>query len=65
MSVVANKPEPILYEMSRPGGMATSLPESDVPVSPLPEHLLRDDLPLPELSEVSVVRHFTRLSQKN
>jgi glycine dehydrogenase subunit 2 len=65
MSIVANKPEPILYEMSRPGGMATSLPEPDVPLSPFPEHLLRHDLPLPEVSEVSVVRHFTRLSQKN
>ncbi len=65
MSVVANKPEPILYEMSRPGGIAYSLPESDVPETPLPEHLLRKDLPLPEVSEVSVVGHFTRLSQKN
>ncbi len=65
MSVVANKPEPILYEMSRPGGIGFSLPESDVPETPLPEHLLRKDLPLPEVSEVTVVEHFTRLSQKN
>ncbi len=65
MSVVANKPEPILYEMSRPGGIGYSLPESDVPETPLPEHLLRNDLPLPEVSEVTVVEHFTRLSQKN
>jgi glycine dehydrogenase subunit 2 len=65
MSVVANKPEPIIYEMSRPGGVAYSLPESDVPETALPEHLLRNDLPLPEVSEVFVVGHFTRLSQKN
>jgi glycine dehydrogenase subunit 2 len=65
MSVVANKPEPILYEMSRPGGIGFSLPESDVPETPLPEHLFRKDLPLPEVSEVTVVEHFTRLSQKN
>jgi len=31
----------------------------------LPNHLMRDDLKLPEVSEVDVVRHFTRLSQKN
>ncbi len=65
MSIVANKTEPIVYEMSRPGGMAYSLPESDVPETPLPEQLLRKELPLPELSEPFVVRHFTRLSQKN
>ncbi len=65
MSIVANKPEPIIYEMSRPGRIAYSLPESDVPDTPLPEKLMRKDLPLPEVSEVEVVRHFTRLSQKN
>jgi glycine dehydrogenase subunit 2 len=40
-------------------------PEPDVPKSPLPEGLVRKDLPLPELAEVDVVRHFVRLSQKN
>jgi len=30
----------------------------------LPPALLRDDLPLPDNSELDVVRHFTRLSQK-
>ncbi len=30
----------------------------------LPKALLRDDLPLPENSELDVVRHFTRLSQR-
>lgn len=36
-----------------------------MPPSELPEDLLRDDLPLPEVSEVQAVRHYTRLSQKN
>jgi glycine dehydrogenase subunit 2 len=36
-----------------------------VPLASLPESLVREDLPLPELSEVDVVRHFTRLSQLN
>ncbi|MEA3344631.1 MAG: hypothetical protein U9Q78_00020 [Chloroflexota bacterium] len=31
----------------------------------MPEDLLRDDLPLPEVSEVQAVRHYTRLSQMN
>ncbi len=65
MSIVANKPEPLIYEMSNPGTIGYSLPESDVPETPLPTALMREDLPLPEVSEVDVVRHFTRLSQKN
>lgn len=65
MSIVANKPEPVLYEMSVPGTIAYSLPKSDVPETPLPNMLLREDLPLPEVGEPDVVRHFTRLSQKN
>src|SRR5581483_9537695 len=65
MSIVSNKPEPLLYEISNPGTIGYSLPESDVPATPLPTSLLRDNLNLPEVSEVDVVRHFTRLSQKN
>lgn len=65
MSIIANKTEPLLYEMSNPGTVAYSLPDSDVPETPLPANLLRDDLHLPEIGEVDVVRHFTRLSQKN
>ncbi len=65
MSIVANKTEPIVYEISRPGAVGFSLPDSDVPETALPQDLVRHDLPLPELSEVMVVRHFTRLSQKN
>lgn len=65
MSIVANKPEPVLYEMSVPGTVGYSLPASDVPETPLPQAMLRADLPLPEVGEPQVVRHFTRLSQKN
>ncbi|TAH51423.1 MAG: glycine dehydrogenase subunit 2 [Chloroflexota bacterium] len=65
MSIVANKPEPLLYEMSNPGTIGYSLPACDVPITQLPNHLMRDDLRLPEVSETDVVRHFTRLSQKN
>lgn len=65
MSIVANKPEPLIYELSSRGREGTALPESDVPTAELPNPLMRDDLKLPEVAEVDVVRHFTRLSQKN
>src|SRR3989338_4574940 len=46
-----------------------SLPEFDVPVEKLeeliPPDLLRKELSLPERTELDVIRHFTRLSQKN
>ncbi|MDT8897217.1 aminomethyl-transferring glycine dehydrogenase subunit GcvPB [Thermanaerothrix sp. 4228-RoL] len=57
--------EPTLFELSSPGRRGVRFPEPDVPKSPLPEGLVRKDLPLPELAEVDVVRHFVRLSQKN
>ncbi len=42
-----------------------NLPNPDVPEAPLPEHLLRKNLDLPEVSEMDVVRHFVRLSKLN
>jgi glycine dehydrogenase subunit 2 len=57
--------EPIIYDLTSPERIAVSLPESDVELSKLPEGLIREDLPLPELSELDVVRHFVRLSQLN
>lgn len=62
--------EPLIFEISKPGRKAYSLPELDVPVksvdSLLPEqHLREKPAELPEVSEVDVVRHFTRLSQLN
>ena len=62
--------EPLLFEISRPGRTGWSLDPLDVPaVDPralLPDGQLRADIPdLPELSEVEVVRHFTRMSTWN
>ncbi|UNO50881.1 aminomethyl-transferring glycine dehydrogenase subunit GcvPB [Alicyclobacillus acidoterrestris] len=54
--------------MSQPGRKAYSLPELDVPEADLGElaGLTRlEQPPLPEVSEVDVIRHFTALSQKN
>ncbi|MDH3944318.1 MAG: aminomethyl-transferring glycine dehydrogenase subunit GcvPB, partial [Anaerolineae bacterium] len=57
--------EPTIYDLSSPGRRGVRFPELDVPKSELPEKLAREELPLPELGELDVVRHFTRLSQLN
>jgi glycine dehydrogenase subunit 2 len=58
--------EALIYELSRPGRSASFLPKLDVPRTELPEEWLRsDDLLLPEVSEVDLVRHYVRLSQLN
>lgn len=58
--------EPTIFELSSPGRTGVTFPSSDVPHFDLPdESLLRDDLPLPELAEVDVVRHYMALSKYN
>jgi len=57
--------EPLIYDLSAPGRPGVPLPAPDVPAAGLPKGLVRKDLPLPELSEIDVVRHFVRLSQLN
>ncbi len=58
-------PEALVYELSSSGRVACAMPHCDVPETPIPANLAREELPLPELDELTVVRHFTRLSQKN
>ena len=58
--------QPLLFEQSVPGRRGVQLPALDVPrAAPLPAALLRTELPLPELSEPEVVRHFTNTSRRN
>jgi glycine dehydrogenase subunit 2 len=57
--------EPLLCELAVPGRQGVRFPAPDVPLTELPQGLTREVLPMPELSEVDVVRHFTRLSQLN
>jgi glycine cleavage system P protein (glycine dehydrogenase) subunit 2 len=58
--------EPLIFDLSSPGRVGFSLPEVDMDEAPeLPENLKRVKRELPELSEVDVMRHFLRLSQKN
>ncbi len=63
------QPEPLIFEKSVPGRRAVTLPALDVPARPLgdliPQHEQRTELRLPEVSELDVVRHFTRLSKRN
>jgi glycine dehydrogenase subunit 2 len=62
-----NTYEPPIFELSSPGKQGANLPELDVPAAELPAELLRqDDLTgFPELSEPEVIRHYTRISQRN
>ncbi len=57
----------LIYEKSVRGRLGVRLPENDVPAAaPLPPALLRTGpAPLPELSELDLVRHFTLLSRRN
>ena len=57
--------EPLVFEISSPGRRAYTLPDLDVPRSELPDELLREELKLPEISELDFVRHYTHLSQMN
>ncbi len=57
--------EPLIYELGAPGRCGVRLPEPDVPTTKLPAELLRDDLDLPEVSQLDVIRHFTHLSTLN
>jgi glycine dehydrogenase subunit 2 len=62
-----SKEKALIFEMSRPGRVAYSLPESDVPdVDDLPAELLREEpAELPEVSELDLMRHYTELSRRN
>ncbi|MCX8117155.1 MAG: aminomethyl-transferring glycine dehydrogenase subunit GcvPB [Desulfobacterota bacterium] len=62
--------EPLIFEQGSEGRRGDSLPAWDVEAvekeSCIPSHLLRGEIEgFPQLSEVEVVRHFTRLSQWN
>jgi len=57
--------EPNIYELSSPGRTGITFPPPDVPRAGFPASLLRADLPLPELAEVDVIRHYIKLSKFN
>jgi len=58
--------EKLLFEQSREGRVGYSLAKLDVPVALPDGALCRDEITdFPELSEVDVIRHYTRLSTWN
>jgi len=57
--------EPTIFELSRPNRIGIRFPAPDVPLAELPEDFLRKYLPLPEVPENEVIRHFTNISQLN
>jgi glycine dehydrogenase subunit 2 len=55
---------PIIFELGQ-DGRANRYVDAGAPLTDfLPNETLRDDLPLPDNTELDVVRHFTRLSQR-
>ena len=60
----------LIFEESRPGRSACALPELDVPVQDIntllpPTALRPTPAELPEVDELTLVRHYTNLSRKN
>ncbi|MCE9524925.1 MAG: aminomethyl-transferring glycine dehydrogenase subunit GcvPB, partial [Planctomycetales bacterium] len=64
------KTNTLLFELSKPGRRAATLPVCDVPAEGIDKLLPKEALaesppPLPEVAEPEVVRHFTNLSTLN
>ncbi|HTB22436.1 MAG TPA: aminomethyl-transferring glycine dehydrogenase subunit GcvPB, partial [bacterium] len=62
--------EKLIFEKSAPGRRAATFPALDVPAQALEDWLPKEarrgsSLGLPEVSEQDLVRHYTRLSQRN
>ncbi len=59
---------PLLFERTSTGASAASLPASDVPAvdraRAIPDSLRGDAPPLPEIGELDLVRHYTRLAHR-
>ncbi len=56
----------LLMERSVPGRVGHTLPPLDVPEQEAPPaEMIRDDLPMPEVSEGEIVRYFSQMSQSN
>lgn len=67
---MAKKDFPLIFEVSKEGRTSYSLPDMDVPEADLNEGLdeiyVRQEAPnLPEVSELDLMRHYTRLSKRN
>ncbi len=60
---------PVIFERSRKGRKAYSLPYSDIPEYKLSDYLneslIRDEIELPEVSELDILRHYSELASRN
>ncbi len=70
VSQTVSQQEKLIFEVSSTGRRGVILPSCDVPRKPLEKMIpsqLQRKIPakLPEVSELDIVRHFTRLSQLN
>src|SRR5512136_2525569 len=57
--------EPLLWEKGKKGRCGFSLPRREVESCPVPAELAGAGPDFPDLSEVDVIRHYTRLSTWN
>ncbi len=68
MSIQPQSPTPLLFEQSVSGASAVALPALDVPPvdrsQMLGAMLAEGDRPLPEVGELDLVRHYTRLAHR-
>ena len=57
----------LIFEKSRPGRVGCVMPKCDTPEVDLSAELgsIREELGLPEVSELDTLRHFTNLSHLN
>jgi glycine dehydrogenase subunit 2 len=62
--VIDREPVPLIFESGADGRANRYFEEGPEVAELLPHKLIRPDLPLPDNSELDVVRHFTRLSQR-
>lgn len=61
---------PLIFEISKEGRVGYSLPEMDVPEENIDnlipaEYIRTDEVELPEVSELDIMRHYTALSTRN
>lgn len=64
------KDQPLIFEYSKPGRVAYSVPDLDVPEENLQDvigddYLRKQPPELPEVSELQIMRHYTALSKRN
>jgi glycine dehydrogenase subunit 2 len=63
-TLTSSKTEPLIFELGQEGRANRYLEEGKALDAFLPKSVVRENLPLPDNSELDVVRHYTRLSHR-